>query len=252
MGTKHGFSWKRAMGISAAKSRLSRRIGIPLTQSGRRRKFGKWGLRPFFSPAFQSRRVSMPMGHGYCPACGVKFNVRASSIGTVKRCPACGHKFVLERAPARYGCLPATLGFLGFCVLIYALFQIPWTALTLNSAGSSPPFAANPPASASPPSKNPAPQPSSQLAELEKARVACVASLKKTQTYIDASEDTKAKLAHLNDARGTGDTDEIPRASDDYQNALAKLKQMEDDAYKNDPAVLAAEKLVRDSATTAP
>ena len=35
-----GFSWKRALGISAAKARLSRRIGIPLTKSGRQRKLG--------------------------------------------------------------------------------------------------------------------------------------------------------------------------------------------------------------------
>jgi hypothetical protein len=36
-----GFSWKRAVGMSAAKSRLSRRIGIPLTKSGRQRKLGR-------------------------------------------------------------------------------------------------------------------------------------------------------------------------------------------------------------------
>lgn len=35
-----GFSWKRLLGISAAKSRISRRIGIPLTRSGRQRKVG--------------------------------------------------------------------------------------------------------------------------------------------------------------------------------------------------------------------
>ena len=35
-----GFSWKRAVGISAAKARLSRGIGIPLTKSGRQRKLG--------------------------------------------------------------------------------------------------------------------------------------------------------------------------------------------------------------------
>jgi hypothetical protein len=34
------FSWNRALGISAAKGRLSRQIGIPLTRSGRRRKAG--------------------------------------------------------------------------------------------------------------------------------------------------------------------------------------------------------------------
>jgi hypothetical protein len=35
------FSWKRAVGLSAAKGRLSRRIGIPLTRSGRERKVGR-------------------------------------------------------------------------------------------------------------------------------------------------------------------------------------------------------------------
>jgi len=32
------FSWRRATGLSAAKSSLSRRIGYPLTRAGRRRK----------------------------------------------------------------------------------------------------------------------------------------------------------------------------------------------------------------------
>lgn len=35
------FSWKRALGISAAKARISRQIGLPLTRSGRQRKMGK-------------------------------------------------------------------------------------------------------------------------------------------------------------------------------------------------------------------
>lgn len=35
-----GFSWKRLLGISAMKSRISRQIGIPLTRSGRQRKLG--------------------------------------------------------------------------------------------------------------------------------------------------------------------------------------------------------------------
>jgi hypothetical protein len=43
MGKKFGvsFSWKRAVGISGAKNRLSRQIGIPLTKSGRQRKMGR-------------------------------------------------------------------------------------------------------------------------------------------------------------------------------------------------------------------
>lgn len=35
-----GFSWKRAVGISAFKSKISRAIGVPLTKSGRQRKIG--------------------------------------------------------------------------------------------------------------------------------------------------------------------------------------------------------------------
>jgi endonuclease YncB( thermonuclease family) len=40
---KYGFSfsWKRASGLSAAKGKLSRQLGIPLTKSGRRQKAGK-------------------------------------------------------------------------------------------------------------------------------------------------------------------------------------------------------------------
>lgn len=43
MGRKFGFSWswKRASGLSAAKGKLSRKIGIPLTRSGRQRKVGQ-------------------------------------------------------------------------------------------------------------------------------------------------------------------------------------------------------------------
>jgi hypothetical protein len=42
-----GFSWRRFFGVSAAKARLSRRIGIPLTRSGRQRKLGAWLVRLF-------------------------------------------------------------------------------------------------------------------------------------------------------------------------------------------------------------
>lgn len=35
------WSWKRASGLSSAKGRLSRKIGIPLTRAGRQRKLGK-------------------------------------------------------------------------------------------------------------------------------------------------------------------------------------------------------------------
>ena len=46
MGRKKGipglsFSWKRAVGLSSAKAKLSRELGVPLTRSGRQRKVGR-------------------------------------------------------------------------------------------------------------------------------------------------------------------------------------------------------------------
>jgi hypothetical protein len=44
MGRKFGvsFSWRRAVGISAFKGRISRFIHIPLSRSGRERKIGRF------------------------------------------------------------------------------------------------------------------------------------------------------------------------------------------------------------------
>lgn len=36
------FSWKRAVGVTAAKRKISRATKVPLTRQGRRSKFGKW------------------------------------------------------------------------------------------------------------------------------------------------------------------------------------------------------------------
>ncbi|RXP48294.1 hypothetical protein EC396_12780 [Lutibacter sp. HS1-25] len=38
---KGGFSWKKLSGISGVKSNVSRKIGIPLTKSGRNQKIGR-------------------------------------------------------------------------------------------------------------------------------------------------------------------------------------------------------------------
>ena len=40
---KFGFSWsaRRAVGISGAKGRMSRKLGIPLSRSGRQRMIGR-------------------------------------------------------------------------------------------------------------------------------------------------------------------------------------------------------------------
>jgi len=41
------FSAKRALGITSAKRKISKTIGIPLTKSGRERKVGNFFLRLF-------------------------------------------------------------------------------------------------------------------------------------------------------------------------------------------------------------
>ena len=43
MGRKYGFSfsWKRALGISGARNKIARMIGIPTTRSGLERKVGR-------------------------------------------------------------------------------------------------------------------------------------------------------------------------------------------------------------------
>ena len=41
MANRGGFSWKRALGVTRAKQRISRATGIPMTKSGRQRKIGK-------------------------------------------------------------------------------------------------------------------------------------------------------------------------------------------------------------------
>jgi len=35
-----GFSWKRFLGVSAVQAKISRKIGIPISRSGRQRKIG--------------------------------------------------------------------------------------------------------------------------------------------------------------------------------------------------------------------
>lgn len=41
MANRGGFSWKRALGVTKMKQKISRKTGIPLTKSGRQRKIGK-------------------------------------------------------------------------------------------------------------------------------------------------------------------------------------------------------------------
>ncbi len=51
-----GFSWKRFIGISALKAKISRKIGIPLTKSGRQRKLGAFVMKCFYSFFFAQKK----------------------------------------------------------------------------------------------------------------------------------------------------------------------------------------------------
>lgn len=62
------FSWKRALGVTAAKQRFARATGIPTTAAGRRRKFGNFGLNYLLRP---SRRSPQYVATGGAPAGGV-------------------------------------------------------------------------------------------------------------------------------------------------------------------------------------
>jgi hypothetical protein len=55
--SKYGFSfsWKRALGISAAKQRIARQTGIPTTQSGLERKLGR-GIISLLLSFFSSKK----------------------------------------------------------------------------------------------------------------------------------------------------------------------------------------------------
>ena len=42
LGPGLSFSWKRALGVTQAKRRVSKKTGFPLSKGGRRMKAGKW------------------------------------------------------------------------------------------------------------------------------------------------------------------------------------------------------------------
>lgn len=42
MANKGGFSWKTFLGITAEKRRLSRKLGVPFTKTGRNASIGAW------------------------------------------------------------------------------------------------------------------------------------------------------------------------------------------------------------------
>jgi len=68
-----GFSWKRAAGISSAKAKISKSIGIPLTKGGRQRKLGAFlggNLLGAVVPASSKKTSTTNDSSSGCVGCG--------------------------------------------------------------------------------------------------------------------------------------------------------------------------------------
>ena len=84
----------------------------------------------------------MAYSSGNCPQCGVKFNVRESSIDTVRRCEACGFKFVARKATF-FGCLGNLLSLIGVGIFILVCCAIVAIFIFVMNVDTSPPSVAN-------------------------------------------------------------------------------------------------------------
>lgn len=137
---KFGFSWswKRASGLSAAKGKVSRAVGVPLSKSGRERKVGRaigvlgWGL----LGRRGARIVEAPLGVAgegmqTCDSCGHIWKPRFGKAHS-PRCPNCGVMFtqVTVKRPGSgllSGCIAALLLLIGlpilFCVGVGTLLE---------------------------------------------------------------------------------------------------------------------------------
>lgn len=62
------------------------------------------------------------MAHFYvhCPQCGLKFNINASSVGTMRRCQNCGNRFVITEPPPA----PASSSLRGCVIAMLALLCV--------------------------------------------------------------------------------------------------------------------------------
>lgn len=140
---KFGFakpSWKRALGISAAKGKISRAIGVPLTKSGRERKFGRVGAKflwPFGIASAGMLKAKRPADSGNvqdCQECvgDSPFYVAKTKPGIVGRLALLVWSLVILLAAIvvgiaayaayvnKYGLFGMLLGLIAFWLLIRA------------------------------------------------------------------------------------------------------------------------------------
>lgn len=58
------FSWKRALGITQAKQKISRKTGIPMTKQGIERKIGGAIIRKLFGKKMEEKDTAMQIEGG--------------------------------------------------------------------------------------------------------------------------------------------------------------------------------------------
>ena len=86
----------------------------------------------------------MAYGSVNCPQCGLKSNVRATSVGTMRRCQNCGHKFIIAEPPLsqRFGsCLGSLLGLVvvASVLVLVCCGGVGWIASRSETPSVSPP-----------------------------------------------------------------------------------------------------------------
>lgn len=133
---KFGFSWswKRATGLSSAKGKLSRAIGIPLTRSGRERKIGRvvgilgLGLLGLTRGSGQAAQPTVSGGQQTCGDCGHVWTPRGGKLYS-PRCPNCGKSFTnITIQNTGSGCG----GCIAVCVVFGVMFAVCAGVLSLS------------------------------------------------------------------------------------------------------------------------
>jgi hypothetical protein len=203
MGRRPRFSWRRASGLSAAKGRLSRQIGIPLTASGRRQKIQRliWG-----SATRRSRGGTSANGSLGCAGTLVLGFIGLAVIGSL---------LPHTSPPARSGVPPSNS---------HA------TSLTADTPPRASPSALSKPTRAE------------LETRLTSAKTLCLLQLRRQSDYVAAQSRATALLAKLEALRQLGtDRQAQLETSSAYNKAAAVMKGMEQAALAADPDVRAAQ-----------
>jgi DNA-directed RNA polymerase subunit RPC12/RpoP len=154
----------------------------------------------------------MAIGRGSCPECGLEFNARESSIGTMKRCQGCGAKFVLHRKP------PSFAGIF-LLVIIAGLLYWKWNSKPESSSPGSTTIS-------SPPLPKINAIPNEEAVRLASQRhIADL--LNADKQYLSLRSDVLEKDKKLAEARKQDDVNEQIARSSEFNHARAKLEDYE-------------------------